>query len=340
MVQVGEPEVAGLNFLAPKVYPKEPQGKKTVSSGTLKPEQDKKSARMTLDSHKLYLDSCATYHSAFVEWMLSDVHTVNTVLRGNCNAGVTSTNVKGYYGLWQFWLNKKGIANLLSIPQLEKDGFVVSYTDGIWVVTTPSGEKIVFQKDTGICAGMPYLDMREQQDAFVMIETVRKRFENFTEQQVKDAILARDTQAMVAHPPDQKFKNMVSHKSLGNTRLKPDAITHAKAIFGENRALLRGNTVRVKPARVEPVHMEIPRDFYVLHKFVTLVGDVMFVNGLPFLLTLSRDIRFGTVEFLPSRTAPQLGRSLMKIVKVYALRGFVVRCIMMDMEFEPVQDHV
>ena len=55
-------------------------------------------------------------HSAYVKWLMSDVHFVNTVLHGNCNAGVTSTNEKGTYGLWEFWLNSQGIANVLSIP--------------------------------------------------------------------------------------------------------------------------------------------------------------------------------------------------------------------------------
>ena len=48
--------------------------------------------RFTLDLHKLYLDSCATYHSAFVRWVLDDVKTVTTVLQGNCNAGVCTSN--------------------------------------------------------------------------------------------------------------------------------------------------------------------------------------------------------------------------------------------------------
>ena len=286
------------------------------------------------------MDSCATYHSAFVDWMLSGVHEVGTVLHGNCNAGVSSTNTKGYYGLWSFWLNKKGIANLLSIPQLEKDGYEVDYnTKRKWVVTTPAGKKIVFKRDTGVCAGMPYIDMREHQEAFAMIETVRKNFEGFTQKQVQDAILARDEQAMLAYPPDQEFNRMVSHKSLKNPRSKPHAISDASAIFGATRAGVRGNTVRKKPERVEADYVEIPRDFYVLHKFVTLVGDVMFVNNIPFLLTLSRKLKFGTVEFLPSRTAPQLGKSLIKVLRLYALRGFVVRCIFMDMEFESVKEH-
>ena len=135
------------------------------------------------------------------------MHEVSTVLRGNCNTGVTSTNVKGYYGLWEFWLNKTGIANLLSTPQLEKAGYVVDYnTKRNRVVTTPSGKEIIFKKDTGICDGMPYIYMREHQEAFAMVETVCQHFEGFTQKQVEDAILARDEQASW-HTPVTRSSN-------------------------------------------------------------------------------------------------------------------------------------
>ena len=44
------------------------------------------------------------------------------------------------------------------------------------------------------------------------------------------------------------------------------------------------------------------------------------------------------VEFPPSRTAKQLSKSLTKIVKIYARGGFIVRLVMMDMEFEKIKD--
>ena len=44
-------------------------------------EQDSGSRRLTLYNCTLYLDTCATYHSAFVDWMLNNVHEVNTILR-------------------------------------------------------------------------------------------------------------------------------------------------------------------------------------------------------------------------------------------------------------------
>ena len=56
------------------------------------------SKRYTLDQWKLYLESCDTYHTAFVTSMLDDVGKSGTTLMGNCNAGVTSSTQKGYYG--------------------------------------------------------------------------------------------------------------------------------------------------------------------------------------------------------------------------------------------------
>ena len=171
--------------------------------------------RFTLDSHKLYLDSCATYHSAFVRWMLDDVKTVTTLLHGKCNAGVSASNEKGFYGLWDFWLNEKGIANLLSNNQLEKDEYTIDYnTKRDWVVTTPEGKCILFKKETVICNGTPYLDVQDNHEALVLLQTVCEKFGLFTERQVNRAFVSRDMQARVAHPADEKFKQMVSGKSF------------------------------------------------------------------------------------------------------------------------------
>ena len=65
---------------------------------------------------------------------------------------------------------------------------------------------------------MPYIDMHEHHEGFAMIETVCKNFKGFTRKQVEDAILARNEQAMLAYPPDQKFKQMASTKSIGKFR--------------------------------------------------------------------------------------------------------------------------
>jgi hypothetical protein len=50
-------------------------------------------------------------------------------------------------------------------------------------------------------------------------------------------------------------------------------------------------------------YVAVSREFMKLHKYVTLVADVMFVNGVTFLVTMSRGIKFVTAEHVPTRMA-------------------------------------
>ena len=77
-----------------------------------------------------------------------------------------------------------------------------------------------------------------------------------------------------------------------------------------------------------------------VHGSVTLVADVMFVNGIPFLVSSSRNINLITIEHLPQRTASKLGDLLQRIINVYGRAGFRVQTILMDNEFETVRDHL
>ena len=79
--------------------------------------------------------------------MLGNVNQVITVLKGNCNAVVSTSDEKGFFGVWEFWLNEQGIVNLISVPQLEKYGYVIDYkTNRDWVVIMTEGKTLLFRK--------------------------------------------------------------------------------------------------------------------------------------------------------------------------------------------------
>ena len=109
--------------------------------------------------------------------------------------------------------------------------------------------------------GMPYLDVRDNREALVLLQTVREKFGLFTERHVIHTIASRDMQARVAHPTDEKFKHMVSGKSIGICSIVANEVTNARAIFGPNRPGLRGGIVRQRPERVVPEYLEIPKYF-------------------------------------------------------------------------------
>jgi hypothetical protein len=74
-----------------------------------------------------------------------------------------------------------------------------------------------------------------------------------------------------------------------------------------------------------------------MHKYVTLAADVIFVNGLPFLVTSSRGISLVTIEYLPSRTAKYLVHTLRRVFRVYGTGGYVIQTTFMDIEFEKLK---
>ncbi len=145
-VSVGDKEFEGIGFLQ----------NKSVNPPVV-------AMRKTLDPHWLYLASTSSFHQVFTEERLDSLWLAGATLHANCNTGTNFATKNGWYhDLFDLWLVCNGIANLLSLPQLEADGFTVSYhTSGNWNITTPQGKEITFlQELNGVCHEFPYIDMQ------------------------------------------------------------------------------------------------------------------------------------------------------------------------------------
>jgi hypothetical protein len=173
------------------------------------------------------------------------------------------------------------------------------------------------------------------------VATVRTNFEGFSRKQVEGARAAHHLMGMVATPSPRDFQGMVRLNMLKDCPITNDNIANANSIFGTDLATIRGKTVRRRPKRVITDYVNIPRKLVEVNQQVTLAADVMFVDSVPFLVSVSCNINLITIVHTPSpRTASSLGSLLQRIVCVYARAGFTVQLILMDIEFNKVQDHV
>ena len=145
---------------------------------------------------------------------------------------------------------------------------------------------------------------------FTMVQNVRKNYKEFAKENVRRATLARKSQSRVGNLSDSKFKLMVSKNSVKKCPVQHKHMTNASLIFSLDLQGMGGKTARRPSKRVETGHMSIPDNFHQLHHFVTLTADIMFVNGVPFLTTLSRNIRIFTSEHVPTCTGKQLASSI------------------------------
>ena len=108
-------------------------------------------------------------------------------------------------------------------------------------------------------------------------------------------------------------------------------------IWGKSIVALKGKTTRRKPNTVARDSVKIPKDLLKLHKKVFLTVDILFVNKIPFILTLSRKICFTVMNHLVNRMVPQIFVAFKEIYQYYMHCGFRITSVHSDREFAPLQ---
>ncbi len=235
------------------------------------------------------------------------------------------------------WYNKGNVATIVPLKVLERIfpilyQFYKGMNPGHFVIHSDQGDVVV--RNNGI--GMPYLDIREleAEAALCFVQTVRGNMEGYTAHKIEDARTAQAAQAMLGHPMDQDFLGMVSASLIDNCPVTKSDVINANRIFGPDLAGVRGRTVRTPPESVTMNYVQIPWAIVERHLVVALTVDVIFVNGVPFIVSASCEINLITAEYTPSCTAKLLADRIKHIIDLYSCGGYQVGTILMDNKFK------
>ena len=288
-------------------------------------------AEQGVNRNWIILDTGSTTDIFCNDKLLSDIHETDQTITIHCNAGTCVTNKVGTLsGYGEVWFSEQAIANILSLANVSKRYPVVYNSKEArgFVVMKPD-RKVVFHQSP---QGLFYHDTTNR--AVMLVNTVHENMEGFTKRQVERAKAARRALGMVGYPSSKDFKAMVRTNLIKNCPVTVDDINTAERIFGPDLPTLKGKTVRQQSDAVVSDYVHVPPEIKQLNKRVTLGADVMFVDSVPFFITVSRGIKFITVEYVPRRTKEILGRALETVAQFYRARGFRVDIALMDGEFE------
>jgi Reverse transcriptase (RNA-dependent DNA polymerase)/Zinc knuckle len=296
----------------------------------------------------ILLDNQSTVNIFRNKDLLQDVRATTRCMRVRCNAGWSVTNLMGrlpgYPG--EVWYNPDGIANILSLADAEKY-FRIRYDSGkesAFVVEKPDGTERKFLKTASglFCYDTAAVEcsgglLPSPGSATTLITTVDDKKSKYTARAYGQALLARKIQKMVGYPSTRDFLRLIDGNLIPNCPVNRADVVAAEDIMGPSVDSLKGKTVRRGEEHVSSDILPVPRDILSLYRAVTLCVDIMYVNKLPFLVTISRHIKFATIELLSNRQEGTIGKSITGVMQLYGSRGFLVTMAHADGEFEGIR---
>jgi len=120
--------------------------------------------------------------------------------------------------------------------------------------------------------------------------------------QYYDANKAWLIQNIIGHPSTDDYINYVQRNLIPNCPVTKANILHVEDILGPNLGSLKGKTTRKPPEKVTINSCdELPNGVLEEHGNVMLAADIMYINQIPFMMTTSRAMHFGTAEIIKNK---------------------------------------
>jgi hypothetical protein len=294
----------------------------------------------------ILLDNQSTIDLFCNEELVKNIRESNTTMNVHCNAGARSTNlIADVPGYGWVWFDRKAIANIFSLKNVSKKYHVAfdSGEQGVFVVTKPDRTVFEFvESDTGLY----YMDADDKHEkkkngvTMTNVDTVTANKSNYTNEDYLKAVRAREIQVKIGRPSLKDYVRIITSNLLPNSPVTKADIMAAEHIFGPDVGSLKGKTVRRRPPQVKDVVEPLPPSIMERYRNITLCADIMYVNGIAMLVTVSRNIRFATVEALSNRKAPTIEKAIKAVKSVYLRSGFKITTALMDGEFETLRENL
>ena len=292
----------------------------------------------------ILLDSestCSIFRDAS---LLSDVQGTDPPLVLNTNGGPHTAHQMGnYHGLGsplRVWYNPNSLANVLALCDVRHKAQVTLDTarELAFLVHVPNGPPLRFtEHSTGLYVYHPNdNDVRLPVTAYSYLQTVAANRSMFTRREVQGADKARELYRHIGRPSQPRFAHYIQKGLIRNCPITLDDAKRAYTIYGPDIAYLKGKTTQKPPNPHIDTHipMELPSHITQHHRDITICADFFFVQKQAFIHFISRKLGYRTAIPVNNRSKSTILKTLLKEIKLYVGRGFIVRDVHADSEFE------
>jgi len=279
------------------------------------------------------------------------------------NAGTKRLNIAAKVpGFGEVWCNPTNMANTFGFSAMKDKVEHIQYNSNVedaFIVTHKNDDTAKFPRtEEGFCACkptgkhieqmvhlkgslLPELSERHWKSQWPnnrhvsFMSSAKENMMGHTPHQLKDAKAARKLHRAIGSPSLENMKMILKQNLIENCTVTTKDVETAERVFRPDVGILKGKTVRKKSPIVKNDLVEMPPEILERHQDIVLEIDLMFVNGMPMLMSVDTTIKFRSLVPLKDQTAEELCKALDVVLRKHNKNKFRVNKINCDQHFKP-----
>ena len=295
----------------------------------------------------ILLDTGATFTSVKNQDIIANLQKAQTPIEMKTNVGTRRIETVGELPGFdnKVWYDKKSVANIFSFAELanqhritydsEKgDEFNIHYGNSI-IKFPRSAEGLYYYRVSD-----NYKKTIKDMQGHNFVEMIKENMEGYSKEEIERARRARKLYHSIGAPSIKNFKYLIKSNQIRNCPVTTIDIENAEKIFGKDVAYIKGKTTRSKPRMTRYDEIEVPKEIRNKAKNITLYIDVMYINGIRFLTSISHPLYYRMSQHLEDTTKGSFYKALDKVLRRHNSGGYKIKRIECDGEFKSMMDDV
>ena len=148
--------------------------------------------------------------------------------------------------------------------------------------------------------------------------------------------MARQLLHALGYPLVVDLKTIIKTNAIWDNPVTKSNLKLMECLFRPDIPTVKGKTTRQCPLQLVSNVVSIPHELHDAQHDVCLYIDIMYINGMPFLTTISKNIKYCTTMWVVDHTAPTITYLVESVLKLYQQAVFQVMEVCTNHEFKPV----
>ena len=280
--------------------------------------------------NSLVLDPGASDHLFANSNLLTNLRkTDDPIWYNGVGGGITVTRCGDFGSLGRVNYSPDSPANILSFSTIRKTNLELeyNYVMDTFIVYGPHSTLYFPCKPDGLYVCDLNEDIVQIDNKSYMMETVTKNKMKYTRREVEAAERVAELKRNAGYPSDADLAMALQRGDFAHTDLTPRDVKIMRDIYGPNLGDLKGKTKRGRPTTTDVEYVDTAT-----REQQSLEEDIMFVESIPFFISLSTPLGLIITTMLRTRTQRDVWEAQFQQLSIYKSEGFKVHKIFFDRE--------